>query len=197
MLPTASRVDPDMGEESGYLIDDPRQGIGASEHEAIWQLLLAADEEFKPPLSSRESTTQAVLSEASQAEGPVQYFETLKNQQFILAREKQSSEVVGFLSFRADHRLPAPAPEGRHLYVSTIIVGRDHRRHGITRAMYQRLITEGARLGQGVATRTWSTNTGHLRLLELLGFAEVLRLPDHRGPGIDTLYLALSDNLLG
>lgn len=185
-----------MDEDSGYLIDDPRQGVGASEHEAIWQLLLAADEEFEPPLSSRESTTQVVLRPASQAEdgataeGPVQYFETLRDQQFILAREKRSSEVVGFLSFRADHRLPAPVSEGRHLYVSTVIVGRDHRRRGITRAMYQRLLTEGARLGQGVATRTWSTNTGHLRLLELLGIAEVLRLPDHRGPGIDTLYLA-------
>ena len=38
--------------------------------------------------------------------------------------------------------------------------------------------------------RTWSTNTGHLRLLEQIGIAEVLRLPDHRGTGIDTLYLA-------
>lgn len=185
-----------MDKDLGYFIDDPRHGAGPPEDEAIWQLLLAADEEFVPPLSTRESTTQAALRPATQAEddamgeGPVQYFEALQDQQFILAREKRSSAVVGFLSFRAGHRLPAPAPEGHHLYVSTVIVGRDHRRRGITRAMYQRLLAEAALLGQGVATRTWSTNTGHLRLLEQIGIAEVLRLPDHRGTGIDTLYLA-------
>jgi ribosomal protein S18 acetylase RimI-like enzyme len=184
-----------------YEIEDPRHGLGDPDAEAVWQLLRAADGEFVPPLSARGSTVQPDLepqpgakdsetAEPEAGEGPARYFDELRGQHIILARERRTDRVVGFLSYREHHRLPEAAHSGDHLYVSTVIVDPAHRRQGVTRAMYQRLDAEAARSGQGIATRTWSGNTGHLRLLEHLGVREVLRLPDHRGPGVDTLYLA-------
>ena len=45
--------------------------------------------------------------------------------------------------------------------------------------------------GRPIALRTWSTNAAQLRLMEKLGFTCVLRLPDDRGPGVDTVYYRL------
>lgn len=191
-----------------YEIEDPRHGLGDPDAEAIWQLLRAADEEFVPPLSARGSTVQPELEpqpsakqrgpgEPGTGQGPARYFDELRGQHFILARERRTDHVVGFLSYREHHLLPEGAPGGEHLYVSTVIVDPAHRRQGITRAMYERLDAEAARCGQGIATRTWSGNTGHLRLLQELGVREVLRLPDHRGPGVDTHYLARGPRTTG
>jgi hypothetical protein len=39
-----------------------------------------------------------------------------------------------------------------------------------------------------IYTRTWHTNISHLKVLDKLGFSLLIRLPDHRGPGMDTVY---------
>ena len=39
-----------------------------------------------------------------------------------------------------------------------------------------------------VYTRTWHTNISHLKVLDKLGFSLLVQLPDHRGPGMDTVY---------
>lgn len=41
---------------------------------------------------------------------------------------------------------------------------------------------------RGLYTRTWHTNYAHLKVLDKLGFSEIARLPNHRGPGMDTVY---------
>ena len=42
-----------------------------------------------------------------------------------------------------------------------------------------------------IFTRTWSTNLAHIKILEKFGFSEHLRIKNHRGENIDTVYFAL------
>lgn len=157
-----------------------------SAHEAgVWNLLASVDSEFVPPLSSRESTTDRVLFGRKTGDnGPKDYFETMKKQSFILA--VQNDTVIGFLSFIPDHSVMIDGKEFTCDYVSTLAVAREERGRGITRKMYTRLFL--VRPNRCCATRTWSLNEAHLRILHELGFRLASRLPDDRGQGIDTVY---------
>jgi len=153
----------------------------------VWELIKASDTEFVPPLSSRVDTTQTDLHGKSEKKEPTEYFESLLEQSFVLSVE--DGRVIGFLSFRPDHRLKNE--HGLDLicnYVSTIIVAKDQRRKGYTENMYRALIRSTR--GKTIATRTWSQNTAHILLLEKLGFELLMRIPDDRGEGIDTVYYA-------
>lgn len=181
-----------MNERAVYRIDRPRQGLEPKDRHAVWQILADADEQFIPPLSARTSSVQSDLVASDlDPDGPREYFSSLRTQHFLIARGPEG-RAVGFMSFRKDYSLPdeVPVERGSYYYVSTVIVGRAHRRQGITRAMYELLLDDAALHRQGVATRTWSTNAGHLALLEQLGIGVVHTIPDGRGRGIDTLYLA-------
>lgn len=175
-----------------HRIDPPRQGLDPSDVHEIWEILEEADGQFIPPLSARDSSVQSdLVVDELDPDGPREYFAALREQFFLIARDA-GGRAVGFMSFRRDHRLPAEASvqSDEYFYVSTVIVAPAHRRRGITRAMYELLLEEAARHGQGIATRTWSTNSGHLALLDELGVGTVLTIPDGRGRGIDTVYLA-------
>ncbi|MER5641068.1 GNAT family N-acetyltransferase [Kitasatospora sp. NPDC002227] len=144
--------------------------------------------EFVPPLTERRDTTQADLTGGAGGGGAGDYLQEMLRQDLILCRNE--GQAVGFLSYRADHvdqRYPELCP---CLYVSTVAVRHEHRRFGIARALYQALFDLPPSAAPWVVLRTWSTNTGHLRLLDSLGFRSVLRIPDDREPGVDTLYLA-------
>lgn len=76
-------------------------------------------------------------------------------------------------------------------YLSTVAVVPSARRSEAARALYGELIEHSEQSGDvAVVTHTWSTNTGHLGLLDELGFKVALRVADHRGPGVDTVYFA-------
>lgn len=159
---------------------------------AIWQLLLDADQSFVPPLSARHSSTQSALSTATAGEvrEPRQYFETLQNQHFILARPvDEGNGVAGFMSFRSDYTLPAGESAAQYHYVTTVIVRPASRGQGLTTRMYHRLMAVAKATGNGVATRTWSTNAHHIGLLTKLGFTVAHKVPNDRGVGVDTVYL--------
>lgn len=163
--------------------------VAPREHEAVLRLLLtAADDEFVPPLSSRTSTVQQQLGPAQRrAAGIGVYLDALLAQELLVVED--GDEVLGFLSFRPDHVIAVPgrAPLGPAAYVTTIVVAAAARGRGAGRALYLGLFDEIA--GGAVATRTWSRNDAHLSLLASLGFVEAVRLPDDRGPGLDTVYL--------
>ena len=153
--------------------------------EDVWKLLKDADNEFVPPLSSREKTTQASLSpREGNAQGPVKYFEQMLGQSFVLALK--DGRVNGFLTYIPAHELALQDQTIRCNYISTIIVEPASRRQGITRRMYATLFQKEQ--GLPVATRTWSTNFEHLTLLKEMEFQLAKRLEDDRGPGIDTVY---------
>lgn len=153
---------------------------------------MGADGQFIPPLSARTSSVQSdLLTSELDPDGPREYFNSLRTQYFLIARGAEG-RAVGFMSFRKNYRLPEEAFAAADLcyYVSTVIVERAHRRQGLTRAMYGLLLDDADHHGYGVATRTWSTNAGHLALLAQLGIDVVHTIPDGRGRDVDTLYLA-------
>ena len=153
--------------------------------EGVKALLFAADREFVPPLSARSGTTQTELEQApAQESGPERYFRMMEAQSFVIAAE--DGQVQGFMSYIPDRELEL---DGRSLicdYVSTIVVSPGQRGRGLTGRMYRALIS--ARPGKRTATRTWSENRAHLHLLRRLGFELAYRIPDDRGPGVDTVY---------
>jgi ribosomal protein S18 acetylase RimI-like enzyme len=140
----------------------------------------------------RDSTTTKELAGSVGAEAavspPVAYLASVLGQHAILALS--AGTVVGLISFRAAHSEPLLRDWSPCDYVSTVIVVPELRRRGIARSLYTRLLGRTGMRSPYVATRTWSTNYIHLNLLVELRFARVAYLPDHRGPGIATVYYA-------
>ena len=155
----------------------------------LWDLLVVVDHEFVPSLSSRESTTTRALAENGGGAGPVTYYGAVCRQWGLWAHDDGGAAgMMSFIPHHSDEALGAFCPA---TYLSTLAVLPAYRRAGTARKMYARLIEHSAQIGDvTVATRTWSTNRGHLSLLGELGFVLTARIPDHRGPGVDTVYLA-------
>lgn len=152
--------------------------------EDIQSLLVMADKEFIPPLSARGSSTQADLqSTATVSAGAKAYYEAMSSQPVVIAVE--DGRCFGFMAFKKDYtceyynKLP-------NLYASTCVVHPDARGKGLMRGFYETMIRQFPHCS--IYTRTWHTNIAHLKVLEKLGFSLILRLPDHRGPGLDTVY---------
>lgn len=167
---------------------------GASAHDlkdALRRLLVEADDEFVPPLSSRTSTVQSRLAPRDTAGSVEAYLEALLEQQLLVA-EIPTSGVVGFASYRPGHTVDVPGHprRGPLCYLSTIVVSRAARGFGVGRQLYLALLAAAAGVGQPLTTRTWSGNDAHIALLRRVGLSEVLRLPDDRGPGVDTFYFS-------
>lgn len=168
--------------------------VAAHDHaDALRRLLTDADDEFVPPLSARGGTLESRLGPAqARAAGIDDYLAAVLEQRLLVAED--ATGVVGFVSYRPGHVVTVAGhdPVGPAAYVSTIVVAPAARRRGLARALYETLFVEVRHDEPGagaVATRTWSGNDSHLTLLESLGFVEVIRLADDRGPGIDTVYL--------
>ncbi len=150
----------------------------------VYTLLSQCDREFVPPLSQRTSTTQSVLTGGEESDQGLQsYFQNLLNQPVILATE--GSQLLGFMSFIGDFICQDAEDNVVTAYVSTVIVAPPHRGKGLTRQMYEKLLCLTA---LPISTRTWSTNLSHITVLSRLGFYELLRIQDGRGPGVDTVY---------
>lgn len=152
-------------------------------HYQLRRLLVLADKEFIPPLSSRSSSTQADLAHTHDTGGIDAYFSVMIGQHVVLALE--GSKVLGFMAFKKDYTCNQ-IRETPNLYASTCVVHPDGRGKGLMTGFYQKMIDTFP--GRSIFTRTWATNSAHLRVLEKLGFFECARLKDHRGPGMDTVY---------
>lgn len=155
----------------------------------VWQILCDYDDAFVPPLSGRRDTSQQDLLHPHDAPRPTAYFQVLRQQAFLLAMDGDT--VAGFFSFTPGKRVEAleEAANGQPVcYISTIVVRREYRGQQITRRFYQQLLALPQVTDQFFATRTWSTNTAHLKVLEQMGFSLCRREEDARGDGIDTVY---------
>lgn len=136
-------------------------------------------------MSIRDSTTiQSFFGDKTDSSGPTEYYEGMLKQEFVLATE--GNKVVGFLTFNPDYALDIDGKTRTCDYITTIIVSPEFRGLGITMKMYQTLFEN--RRGKDVATRTWSTNHSHLRLLDRMDFKTVRVILSDRGEGINTVY---------
>ena len=153
----------------------------------ILQILTRCNNEFVPPLDTRNSTMQSDFSKLSELDNniPYAYFELVKEQNALIVGE--DGIVAGFISFRKDVVTETiPSEYLPNIYISTVITDTNFRRQGITKRMYEKLFEKYS--ARNIFTRTWSTNLAHTRLLESYGFAEYKRIENDRGDGIDTVY---------
>lgn len=160
------------------------------EKEEIWDILCECDSEFYPPLSARNSSVQKDLkSGGAGGEKPTVYFEEMIRQEFILAF-CDSGEMAGYMTFKKSYTCDALAEFGESLYITTICVKKKYRRQHIMDALYDCMETEvSAACGcPRISTRTWSQNEAHMNGLIRRGYCLISRLPDDRGPGVDTVY---------
>ena len=167
-----------------------RSGVtDPAEQRQLYDLLIECDEDFVPPLSARRSTTQTDLAPAARnPEGVRDYWRVLLGQHVVLCFCEE--RVVGFLSFRPEYLCSVLSDGVTYCYLSTMAVSHSCRGQRISPRLY------GAALdwardnlpGRPVLLRTWSTNRAQAHLMPELGFDEVLRLPNDRGNGVDTIY---------
>ena len=155
--------------------------------DTIWNILVVVDREFVPPLSARSGTLERCLTQETIWGGPVSYFDQLTHQHVVLARV--GNEPAAVMSFIRGYRDGALADWSPSTYVSTTAVLPRFRRRGLGAALNEYVEHRPETIADRyVSRRTWSTNTGNLALLAAAGYSEVLRLPDDRGPGVDTVY---------
>jgi L-amino acid N-acyltransferase YncA len=156
------------------------------EQRSLESLVEEVSDEFVPPLTTRSSTTQAVLASAS-GSASSSYFDELLMQHCLLLIE--CDQLQGFLSFRTFHRDNRLPQIGICIYVSTIAVRPAARGRGHARLLYQKLLGLPETLPTWILLRTRSTNRHHLQLLDTLGFKHLLTVPHDRDPRVDSIYL--------
>ena len=153
-------------------------------YEEILGMLKAADNEFVPPLSARNSTTQKNLTDTkSTPDGIQMYFEEMKKQRFAVALDE--GRLIAFMSFRENYTTDV-IKDIPNVYLSTLIVKPEGRGRRVTQTMYEKLFE--AYPESSVFTRTWSTNVAHTKILSCLGFENFKTIENDRGEGIDTVY---------
>ena len=155
----------------------------------IWEIMKNSDDDFIPPLSVREDTVHKFKDHSSTQnlrgnQGPIKYFEEIKKESFVLIIKNE--KAVGFMSFIKDHPLVLNNKVVICDYITTIIIDKNCRNQGYTQIMYHQILNH--RKGKKIATRTWSLNNTHMRILDRLGFKLVQRDIDDRGVNIDTVY---------
>lgn len=153
----------------------------------IFDLMLACDRDFVPPLSVRFSTSDMQFSAKTGAENGINaYFEDMIREQMLAAVE--DGKLLGFVTFKRDLvQGPLEADTLPNLYICTVLLSPDARGKGITQKMYTHLF-DTLYPEINLYTRTWSTNAAHLKILEHFGFSLVKRIENDRGAGVDTVY---------
>ena len=106
------------------------------------------------------------------------YYRSIETHPAVLTIDNK--KVLGFLSYIASTE---------EVYVSTLIVDREYRKHGIAKYLYKYLIRTFPDLN--ISARTWSTNKAHIHLLESIGFTLTKTLENDRTSGVDTVYYTL------
>ena len=153
----------------------------------IFNILLACDKDFVPPLSTRFSTSDTAFAAATGAENGVNaYFEDMMGQHILAALEGE--ELLGFVTFKLD-LLKSPLTEDTlpNLYICTLLLSPAARGKGLTQKMYAHLF-DTLYPNVNLYTRTWSTNAAHIKILSRFGFDLIQRIENDRGIGIDTVY---------
>lgn len=153
-------------------------------------LLKKIDNDFIPPLSSRNNTTQMQLDSNVQNKNIDFYLNNIMNQNVIIVQIDE--KLVGFMSFidtYNDNVLPSNSPCN---YITTIGIFPEFRGYKIATKLYKYMMNEiiDSYSYSNIVTRTWSTNISHINLLYKLNFKEIKHIINHRGNNIDTIYYA-------
>ncbi len=163
--------------------------VGKEVEQDIWQILCACSNEFVPPLTSRESSTQKNLNgNTTQIEKPYTYFNGMKKQPFLVA--SIDGQTAAFMTFIHNYHCDELSAIGSSNYITTVCVSPEFRGKGLLSMFYNYMehdLPESFRLTY-LSTRTWSTNLIQIKSLAKRGYTKATVLKDHRGKGIDTVY---------
>lgn len=167
-----------------------RDGIeDQKEREEIRQLLELCDQDFVPPLSHRNSTSQTNWAETEEkTDGIAEYLENICSQHVVLWKEE--GVVRAFMTWKDHFNCENLEAYPDSCYLTTLCVWPDYRGQGISEVMYAEAEKDIAAKfpGSRITLRTWSTNGAQEHILDKLGYGLVRRLKDDRGEGIDTVY---------
>jgi len=156
-------------------------------------ILYEIDYEFIPPLSYRDSTTFSFETKITNHNKPETYLQKLLNQEIIICRKKENNQIIGFMSYIPNYTIQINKKMNIIChYISTIGVTKGERGNGITNQFYKIIeeIVKEQITSNFVATRTWSTNRTHIKILIDLHYKNVLTIKNDRGNGIHTVYFA-------
>ena len=148
---------------------------------------------FVPPLLQRKDPVQSCFhSKYIDMDKPTCYFEKIIKQRFIICKVSETDQIVAFMTFIDNYKCKEMLDIGASNYITTLCVQKENRRKGILKKMYEYILTDlpDEFKNRHVSTRTWSTNTAHIKTLIKFGFVQVAFLKDHREKGIDTIYYA-------
>ena len=165
---------------------------------SIYEILISCDNEFIPPLSTRNATTQTDFHSSSIVSyaPPYQYWIGILKQQNILAFVDEC--LVGFMSFKYNYKIENwfsvnIMENVVNNYISTICIYKNYRRLGIARKMYDYIENNlpNEYKCNYVSTRTWSANINHIKLLYQCNFLllhTILNDREYNDLKFDTLY---------
>lgn len=158
--------------------------------QTILEIMRLCDNDFIPPLSARNSTTQkSLIGGKSTEEGLISYMTEMLSQ--VVLGSFENNNLIGFVSFKenylSDVILDSDLP---NIYLSTLMLNKEARGKRLTQQMYDYLFNV-VYPDRSIFTRTWSTNIAHLKILEKFNFSLIKTIKNDRGNGIDTVYLAL------
>ena len=161
--------------------------------QGLRNIVFEVDYEFVPPLSYRKSTTSSFGAEMIDHNQPEEYLAGLLGQEIIVSRKKRDNQIIGFMSYKPNHTVEIKNKESIICYyITTIGVTKGWRGHGVANHFYRNIeeIVKGQTESNFVATRTWSTNKTHIKILTSLGYENILTIENDRGNGIHTVYFA-------
>ena len=153
--------------------------------------LKESDNDFVPPLSMRNSTTQTDLtcSTALGDQAIFSYGNEMLSQVILGAFEENN--LLGFVSFKENYTNDIITSDSLpNIYISTLVLKKEARGKRLTQQMYDCLFNNLYK-DRSIFTRTWSTNAAHLKILENFNFTLIKTIENDRGVGIDTVYFAL------
>lgn len=152
-------------------------------------MLELCDQDFVPPLSHRNSTSQTNWAETEEkTDGIAEYLENICSQHVVLWKEE--GVVRAFMTWKDHFNCENLEAYPDSCYLTTLCVWPDYRGQGISEVMYAEAEKDIAAKfpGSRITLRTWSTNGAQEHILDKLGYSLVRRLKDDRGEGIDTVY---------
>ena len=150
----------------------------------IWDLICRCDDDFYPPLSTREPTDSVMVQTGVKESKPHTFFEMIQGTSVLV----DSEDVNGVIAFYKGYVLDEVDDIPR-TYVMFILVDPDARGRGLGRSLYEAMFEHMSGSEAPVVTRTWSTNYSHLALARSMGLTRSVVLENDRGNGVDTVFL--------
>ena len=163
-----------------------KTNLSKSEKQGIYNILNMCDNDFIPPLSSRDSFKDKSFNTNSKSTTIYKYYKSLidSNTIYAIAYDKTDNTIIAL----------SVLEEGvdNSLYLSTICVLLNYRNQGICRKLLETIINYAyTNKYTKIHTRTWSTNIIQKAILEKMGFQYVHTEKELRTKEVYSLYYDL------